>query len=126
MEAEALNIPAVIAGAVAGFLFGWLIYHPKVLGKTWAKGSGVDLESGDGPPVLAFGLQIGALICLALVIGITATISYLGTALLAIAACVLFVVGGGAFSGKSMGALLTDGLYVFGAGALMIVAQGLL
>lgn len=126
MEAEALNTTAVIVGAIAGFIFGWIIYHSKVLGAIWAKGSGVDLNSGDVPPVLAFGLQIGALICLALVIGLTATISYLGTALLAIAACVLFVVGGGAFSGKSMGAMLTDGLYVLGAGALMIVAQGVI
>ena len=126
MEAEALNTTAVIVGVVAGFLFGWIIYHPKVLGTIWAKGSGVDLESGDEPPVLAFGLQIGALVCLALVIGMTATISYLGTAMLAIGGCILFVVGGGAFSGKSMGAMLTDGFYVLGAGALMIVAQGAL
>ena len=126
MEAEALNTTAVIVGAVAGFLFGWIIYHPKVLGTIWAKGSGVDLDAGNGPPILAFGFQIGALICLALVIGMTATISYLGTALLAIGACILFVVGGGAFSGKSMGAIMTDGLYILGAGALMIVAQGAL
>ncbi len=53
MEAEALNTTAVIVGAVAGFLFGWIIYHPKVLGTIWAEGSGVDLDAGNGPPILA-------------------------------------------------------------------------
>ena len=41
MEGEALNITAVIAGAVAGFVFGAVIYHPKVLGTIWANGSRV-------------------------------------------------------------------------------------
>ncbi|QMU56950.1 MAG: DUF1761 family protein [Boseongicola sp.] len=124
MEAEALNIPAVIAGAVAAFIFGWIIYHPKVLGKTWAEGSGVDL--GGSPPAMAFVAQILGLISLAIVVGVTATVSFLGTALLAILACAMFVVSGGAFLKKSTGALVTDGVYVIGAGALMIVAQGLL
>ncbi len=124
MEAEALNIPAVIAGAVAGFAFGAIIYHPRVLGRTWAEGSGVDL--GGSPPIAAFVLQALALIALAIVVGMTATLNLLGTAILAILAAALFVVSGGAFQKKTTGAIFTDGLYVVGAGALMILAQGLL
>ena len=122
MEAEGLNILAVIVGAVAGFLFGWLIYHPHVLGRIWAEGSGVDLSGK--PPTLAFGTQALALVALAIVIGMTATVNFLGTALLAILAAALFVVSGGAFLKKSTGALVVEAVYILGAGALMIVAQG--
>ena len=126
MEAETLNIPAVLAGAVAAFFLGAVIYHPKVLGSTWAKGSGVDLEAESAMPSLAFLFQILALVCLAIVIGMTATINFLGTAVLAILAALFFVVSGGAFLKKSAGALFVDGVYVAGAGILMIAAQGLL
>mgnify|MGYP001820927706 CR=1 FL=1 len=124
MEPEALNIPAIIAGAVAGFAFGAVIYHPRVLGTVWAKGSGVELDGT--PPMLAFALQILALLSLAVVVGMTATVSFLGTALLAILAAALFIASGGVFQRKSNGAVATDVLYIIGAGALMIVAQGII
>ncbi len=124
MEAEALNIVAVIAGAVAGFLFGAVIYNPKVLGTIWANGSGVPLDGK--PPALAFVLQILALLCLAVVVGMTATVSFLGTAVLAIVGSALFVASVGAFQRKTTGAMLTDVVYIVGAGILMIAAQGLL
>ncbi len=124
MEAEALNIPAVVAGAVAAFLAGWIIYHPRVFGTAWASGSGVDL--GGSPPALAFIAQVIGLVALALFIGVTATISYLGTALLAILAAAALVVSGGAFLKKSGAALAVDGGYILLAGVLMIAAQGLL
>ena len=124
MEAVALNVPAVVAGAVAAFVFGWVIYHPKVLGRIWAEGSGVELSSS--PPVLAMVLQALALLALATVVGMTATVNFLGTALLAIAAVALFVASGGAFTGKTAGAIAVDVIYILGAGVLMIAAQGLL
>ena len=124
MEAEALNTAAVIAGTVAAFILGMILYHPRVLGTIWANGSNVDL--GGSPPVAAFVLQILGLLSLALVIGMTATINFLGTALLAIAAAALMTVGNGVFSRKSKGALMVDGLYILGGGVLMIAAQGLL
>ena len=123
MEAEALNITAVIVGAVAAFLFGWIIYHPKVMGKTWAEGSGVEL--GGSPPAMAFLFQVLALVALAIVIGMTATISYLGTAVAAVLAAACFVMSGGAFTKKSTGAIVVDGVYVLGAGVCMIIAQGI-
>jgi len=123
MEGEALNMTAVAVGAVAGLILGFVIYHPKVLGTTWANGSGVSL--GEKPSPLAFVAQILALLSLAVVVGMTATVNFLGTAVLAILACALFVVAGGLFQSKSAGALATDAVYVVGAGALMIVAQGI-
>ena len=125
MEAEALNTPAVIAGAVAGFILGAVIYHPKVLGTIWANGSGVDLEGGK-PPVLAFLAQALALLALAIVVGMTATVNFLGTAVLAILAAALFVGSGGLFQKKSTGAVMTDVVYIVGAGILMIAAQGII
>ncbi len=46
--------------------------------------------------------------------------------MLAIAAVALFVASGGAFTGKSAGAIAVDVGYILGAGVLMIAAQGLL
>lgn len=121
---EPLNWIAVIAGAVAAFLAGWAVYAPPVLGRVWARGSGVDLDGG-GPGGLAFVTQIAALFTLALVIGITATFDALGTAILAILAAALFTASNGAFTGKSTAAMAIDGGYVIIAGALMILAQGI-
>lgn len=124
MEAEALNTAAVAAGAVAAFALGMVLYHPKIFGTIWAKGSGVDLTMSPNP--FAFVSQIAAIVALALVIGLTAQVSALWTAILAIVAAALFVVSGGVFSGKSGGAIAVDGGYIIGAGILMIVAQGIL
>ena len=121
MEPEALNIAAIAVGAVAAFIYGVIIFHPRVLGTIWANGSGVALDGK--PPVLAFAIQILALLALAIVVGMTATVSFLGTAILAILAAALFAMSSGAFQRKSTGAMLTDGLYIVGAGALLIVAQ---
>ena len=124
MEAEALNTTAVIAGAVLAFLFGAVLYHPKVLGRIWAEGSGVELDGS--MPVMAMVLQAAGLLALALVVGLTATLNLLGTAILAILAVLLFVAAMGAFVRKSNGAILTDVLFVLVSGILMIGAQGVL
>ena len=124
MEAEALNTTAVVAGAVAAFVFGWVLYHPRVLGRIWAEGSGVDL--GGAMPVMAMILQAAALLALSAVVGLTATLNLLGTAILAIVAVVLFVAAGGAFARKGTGAIAVDIGFALGAGVLMIAAQGLL
>lgn len=123
MEVDALNTLAVGVGAIAAFVLGMVLYHPRVFGTIWANGSGVDLSSS--PNAFAFVAQIAAIIALALVIGLTAQISALGTAILAILAAAFFVVSGGIFVGKTGGAIAVDGGYIVGAGVLMIVAQGI-
>ncbi len=124
MEADPLNTTAVIAGAVAAFLFGAVLYHPRVLGRIWAEGSKVDLDGRT--PVLAMVLQAAGLVALALVVGLTATLNLLGTAVLAILAVAMVVSASGAFARKSSGAIGIDFLFVIVAGVLMIAAQGLL
>jgi hypothetical protein len=123
---EPLNWIAIIAGTVAGFLLGWIVYSPGVFGRKWAEGSRVELGSASSMPVFAMAAQFAALFALALVIGITATTNSLGAAIAAIVAAALFVVSGGAFVKKTGYAMAVDGGYILGAGVLMIFAQGLL
>jgi hypothetical protein len=122
---EPLNWLAIGTGVVAAFLAGWAIYSPMLFGKAWAAGSGVELGSASSMPVGAMVLQVVGLIFLALVIGLTAQINALFTAIFAILAAAGLVVSNGAFSGKSTAAMAVDGGYIVVAGALMIVAQGI-
>jgi len=124
MEFATVNWLAVLVGAVAAFLLGWLIYSPKMFGTKWAEGSGIDPTPPETLPALAMGAQIVALLCLSTVIGVTATFDALITALLAILAAAVFVVSNGAFCQKSGYALAVDFGYVVAAGIVMIVAQG--
>lgn len=126
MEFDAVNWIAVVVGTIAAFLFGWLVYSPLLFAKTWAAGSGVELTPESRPPLVAMLLQILALFCLASVIGVTATIDALLTAVLAILAAALLTVSNGAFCKKSGAALMIDGGYIVGSGVLMIAAQGIL
>ena len=116
----------VFAGTIAAFLVGWLWYSPKLFGTGWAAGSGVDLGSAQEMPVFAMVSQLVGLFVLSLVVGITATTSALMTAILAILAAALFVLSAGSFVKKSGYALGVDFGYIVVAGALMILAQGLL
>ncbi|MCR8726766.1 DUF1761 family protein [Frigidibacter sp. ROC022] len=125
-DPEPLNTLAVVLGTILSFLFGWLLYSPKVFGKGWAEGSGVKLGAASEMPVFAMAAQLAALFLLALVIGLTAMVSALWTAILAILAAAMFVVSTGAFVKKSGFAILVDGGYILGSGAIMILCQGLL
>ncbi len=126
MEFENLNWIAIVAGTVAAFLFGWLVYAPFTLGKVWAAGSGVEMSADSRPPAVAMILQISGLLVLALVVGITATFNALFAAIFAILSAALLTASNGAFCGKSRQALMIDAGYILGAGLLMIVAQALL
>lgn len=122
---EPMNWLAVIVGTIVAFLVGWLWYSPKLFGKGWAEGSGVELGSAGGMPVVAMVSQLLALLALALVIGKTATTNDLYTAILAIVAAGLFVYSNASFSGKSNYARNVDIFYVLLSGVIMIVCQGI-
>ena len=119
-----VNWLAVTVGTVVSFLVGWVWYSPKLFGKKWAEGSGVSLDSADKMPVFAMLTQLVALLLLALVIGITATIDALITAVLAILAVATFTASMGGFVKKSGYAITVDFFYVIVAGVVMIVFQG--
>ena len=126
MEFANMNWLAVATGTVVAFLMGWLVYSPAMFGKGWAEGSGVELTEANKVPVFAMITQILALMCLAIVIGATASANALFTAILAILAAALFTVSNGAFCKKSGYALGVDCGYIVGAGLVMIAAQALL
>jgi hypothetical protein len=121
-----VNWLAVVVGAILSFLLGWLWYSPKLFGTKWAVGSGVSLASAEKMPVFALAAQLAALVGLSTVVGITATVNALFTAILVIVTAALFVTSSGAFVKKTQYAIRVDVFYILLAGALMIVCQGLL
>ncbi|MGH1465653.1 MAG: DUF1761 domain-containing protein [Cognatishimia sp.] len=121
---EPLNWTAILVGTFVAFIVGWLYFSPKVFGRAWAIGSRIDPNPPAKMPILAMGLQVVALFLLAIVIGLTAQIEALGTAIAAILAAATLVMAQDAFSEKSNTAVLIDGGYVVLSGIIMIVFQG--
>ncbi|MFN0113155.1 MAG: DUF1761 family protein [Paracoccaceae bacterium] len=119
-----VNWAAVLLGAAAAFGAGFLWYGP-VFGKAWARGSH-GITAPQKPPLAALALNLAGIVLLAVVVGVTATTDALLTALAAILAAAALVLSGSLFSQKSTAAALIDGGFVVAAGALMIVAQGIL
>ncbi|MEX2321415.1 MAG: DUF1761 domain-containing protein [Saccharospirillum sp.] len=122
---SAVSWLAVLTGTVVAFLVGWAWYSPSVFGRKWAEGSGVSLGSAQSMPVFAMVSQFVALLLLAMVIGLTATIDALFTAILAILTVAVFVSSMAAFVKKSAYAIAVDAGYIIVAGIVMIVAQGI-
>lgn len=126
MESELANVNwlAVIVGTVVAFALGMAWFSPKMFGKTWADGSH-NLQPPSSPPIGAMIVELLGIFTLALVVGITATTDALITAILAIIAAAILVLGSGIFSQKSSAAAMIDAGYVVAAGAIMIAAQGI-
>ncbi|WP_412562841.1 DUF1761 family protein [Thalassobius sp. MITS945101] len=122
-----MNWPAVIAGVIGAFVLGFVIYGPFLgLQRRWAEGSHISPEPPAQMPVGAMAAQIVALSLLALIIGLTETTQNLNLALLAILAVAAQALSAGAWAQKSRFAITVDVGYALGAGAVMILAQGLL
>lgn len=122
---SAVNWLAVIVGAVASFLLGWLWYSPALFGTKWAEGSRVEMGTASDMPVFAMATQFLALILLSSVVGITATVDALIIAILVILTVAVFTASMGGFVKKSAYAIRVDFFYVVMSGALMIICQGI-
>ena len=120
-----LNWIAVIVGTVVSFLVGWAWYSPKLFGKGWSEGVGVDLDKIENMPVLAMVSQLVGLLLLALLIGLTATANMLGAAVIGILAVAALVVSNGAFAQHSNYALAVQGGYIVVVGVIMIAVQAI-
>lgn len=125
MDFALINWAAVVLGTIAAFGLGMLWFSPKMFGKSWAAGSH-EIKQPDSPPITAMIIQLLGTVVLALVVGMTETNEAIMTAIGAIMAVALIVAGMDLFSQKSGKATLIDAGYVVAAGALMILAQGLL
>lgn len=119
-----VNWPAVLAGTLVSFGLG-MVWFGKLFGRVWAEGSH-GIKPPATPPLLTMALQLAGTFLLALVIGATATINALVTAILVLVALAALMTAGSLFSQKSVSAALIDGGFVLAMGVVMIVAQGIL
>ncbi len=125
MDIALMNWAAVAAGTIAAFGLGMIWFSPMMFGKSWAEGSH-NIQPPQSAPIMAMVIQFAGTAILALVVGMTETNQAIMTAIGAILAVALIVAGMDLFSQKSGKATLIDAGYVVAAGALMILAQGLL
>ena len=127
MESEIGTVSwvAVIVGAVAAFLVGWLWYSPKLFGEKWSEGVGVDLGSAQDMPVAAMVFQFLGMVLMSWVIGITAAQNALFTAILVILAITALIMANGYFARKSAYAIRTEAGFIIVAGIIMIACQGI-
>mgnify|MGYP000633950919 CR=1 FL=1 len=116
---------AVIVGAVAAFLVGWLWYSPMLFGKTWAEGHGVDLGTAQSMPVGAMATQAVGLLLLSWFVGVTAAESHLLTFILAVIAFCALQASGGMFTKKSGAVIGIDVGYWLVAAVIMFIAQAI-
>ena len=119
-----VNWLAVGVGTVASFGLGMLWFGP-IFGRVWVTGSH-GITAPPRPPVAAMAMQLAGTFLMAWVIGATATIDAIGTAMFLILAITALQVAGSLFSQKTAAAAMVDGGFVLAMGAVMIAVQGIL
>lgn len=115
---------AVIVGAVASFLLGWLWYSPKLFGVKWAEGVGVELNPTSGIAG-AMVCQVIGLLLMSWFVGVTAVSNALFTVILATVAFTVMAYAGGMFSRKSAYARNVEAGYWIASLIVMIICQGI-
>jgi Protein of unknown function (DUF1761) len=116
------NWTAILAGTVVSYGLGFL-WFGSVFGRLWSAGSH-GIAPPQRPPILAMALQLAGTFFLAWIIGATATVNALVTAILAILAIAALLTAGALFSQKTLVAALIEGGFVLVMGMVMIVLQG--
>lgn len=120
-----VNWLAVGVGTVVAFLLGWLWYSPKLFGARWAAGVGVDIEGDQPMPVTPMAVQLLGNFLLAWVIGVTAAVNALLTAILIVLTIVAIVAANGMFAQKSGAAIGIECGFIVAMAMVMIVCQGI-
>ncbi|MEX3008071.1 DUF1761 domain-containing protein [Hoeflea sp. TYP-13] len=120
-----INWLAVIVGAVAAFLVGWLWYSPMLFGRKWAEGVGVEMGKPGEMPVGAMVSQVIGLLLLSWFVGVTAAANALATVILAAIAFAVLAYSGGMFRRNGAYARVTDLGYLIVSVVIMIICQGL-
>lgn len=121
-----VNWLAVIVGAVASFILGWLWYSPMLFGKKWSDGHGIDLEAAGNMPMAAMSSQALGLLLMSWFVGVTAVDSKLLTFVLAVVAIGILNASGTLFAKKPGSIALIDFTYLLAAAVVMFVAQAVL
>lgn len=118
-----VNWLAVIVGAVAAFIAGWVWYSPKMFATKWAQGIGIDINDGSGPMMPAMLAQAVGTFLLAWVIGITETTNSLSFAILIAITIAVIIKANGLFSQKSKYAIMVESGYILVMVVIMIAAH---
>lgn len=118
-----VNWTAVITGAVAAFVVGWVWYSPLMFAKKWAAGIGIDISDGSGPMGLAMIAQAAGTFLLAWVIGVTQTTDSTALAILIALAMTAIVKANGLFGQKSNYAIMVESVYILVMVAVMLLAH---
>ncbi len=114
-----------VVGFFLSFLLGWLWYGPKLFGREWAEGVGVELSDGKNMPAFAMITQALGTLGLSWIIGITAAGNELLTAILVLLTLTLLIVSNGKYAQKSNAAVTIEAAYILAMGIIMIVCQGI-
>lgn len=122
--ADGVNWIAVLIGAVAAFLLGWLWYSPMLFGKRWAEGLGLQLGTASEMPVGAMVAQVCGLFLMSWFVGVTAASNALLTVILGTVAFTVLGYSGGMFAQKNSFVRAVDAGYWIAALVVMIVCQG--
>lgn len=125
MLIENVSWLAVLVGFVLSFMLGWLWYSPKMFGKPWAEGVGVDLADGSEMPVIAMATQALGTLCLAWFVGVTTANGALPVMLLTFAVLILLIVSNGKYAQKTNIAVAIEGSYIAAMGLIMLSCQAI-
>lgn len=113
---------AVVAGAVAAYLLGWLWYSEKMFGKKWAEGVGL-VMTGSGGMGMAMVAQAVGTFLLAWVVGVLAVNDSLSLTILIAITIAVLIKAGGIWSQKSRYAIMVESTYVLAMVVVMVVAH---
>ena len=116
---------AVIIGAVAAFILGWLWYSPMLFGKKWAEGIWADLGKASEMPMAAMLAQAIGLFLMSWFVGVTAVSNALLTVILATVAFTVLGYSGGMFGKQTTYVRNVNAGYWIAALVVMILSQGI-
>lgn len=124
-ELTDVNWLAIIVGFVVSFGLGSVWFSPRMFGKKWAEGVGIDPEGPKKPPVAAMSAQLVGTFLLSWVVGVTASNDALLTILLITLTIVVLSGANGFFIGKNAFVRHTEGGYTVAMVVIMIICQGI-
>ena len=120
-----VNWLAIIVGAVAAFMMGWL-WYTKLFGEKWSAGHGIPMGKPGDMPMLAMGMQMLGLFLVSWFVGVTAVEEKLLTLILALFAFATMAASGALFALKPKSVIWIDMGFWIAAVVVMVIAQGLL
>lgn len=114
---------AVAVSTVISFMLGGLWYSPRLFGKKWAEGVGIDMSSGSKQPVPALVLQLLGTFLLAWVISLAVAIGAHAAGMLIVVTITVLLIASGLFAENSLYSAMVQGLFVVAMAVIMFVCN---